>query len=357
MRRRRSRGPIAGAVAAVLVVAAIVVVLPLARPRPIAPDGPYAAASLALDAAALGRAGVPLTAMQQDLLVRVVYPVDGAGHLVRRSGGAAAPVLLYVPGWPGTVDDNPGLVDDLASHGYVVAALRHAQPRPGLDDPMNFSTETAARDTLDRADRRAALGVEDAVTVLDALGRLDAAGGRVPFGGALQLSHVGIVGFSFGGAVAAAACARDPRFAAAVNLDGWLFGDGLGLHFPQPYFFIGDDEPPVSASDLASADPARRYPARLDARDIRLITERLSRPDGYAMTIRGSVHESFSDDPPHVSIWHRSLPGPIRGRRISRTIREYVNAFFDRTLLHGQAPLLNRQPPPRRDIEFRTSTS
>lgn len=343
--------------AAALALAAAAVVALRVPYRPPAPTGPFMPASLVLDGAALARSGVTLGAAQRDLLVRLVYPTERSGRLARRTGSATAPVLLYLPGWPGTEDDNPGLVGDLASHGFVVAALRHVQARPDLDRPMDFSTAAASRDTLLRADAKAALGVQDAIVVLDALGRLDAAGGAPPFQHVLRLSQVGIIGFSFGGAVAASACARDARFVAAANMDGWLFGDGVGLSFPQPYLFISDDEPAMTAIGPAAAGPARGGSSWLDARDLRLIRERLTRPGGYVVTIRGSVHESFADAQPHTSIWRRNVPGPARGRRISRIVRLYVNAFFDRYLLHEPAPLLDRRTPPLSGAVLDISTS
>ena len=318
------------------------------------PSDAYPTAEFDLDAAQLGVpvAQLPpakglfgmISAGSRDLHVQFIYP---SGPDPRGGTVGPMPVLIYFPGWPGDKRDNPGLLQDLASHGYLIAAVNYVREDRRLEGGMDFSTDAAAANTLRMARTKVALQAQDATSVMDALRRLSAHDPGRLLGPKLDLTRLdlnraAIFGFSFGGAVAAEACAHDPRFRAALNMDGWLFGDGAKLAFSQPYFLMSDDDPDPTAAQLASPDPATRNQAVLSDHDIRQMRERLGRPGGILMTILATQHESFSDMPPH----------PAATARVSSIIRAYARAFFDKTLKAQSPPLLASTASPYEEVRL-----
>ena len=324
-----------------------------------APDvsNPYPVAGLDVDASQLG---VPVAQLPpepkglfgsaagkpRDFKLHFTYPTGSDPHTGTKIG--PLPILVYFPGWPGDRRDNPGLLEHLAGHGYFVVSVTYVQEDRRLEGGMDFSTDKAAEKTLWMARTKLALQSRDASSVLDALERLNAhdpdAGlfkeGR--FKGMLDPGRTAIFGFSFGGAVAAETCAHDTRFRAALNMDGWLFGDGANLSFAQPYFLMSDDDPDPTAAQLASSDPATRYQAGLSHRDIHRMQERLGQPGAILMTILGTQHESFSDSSVH----------PVPTARVSSIIRLYAIAFFDKVMKSQSPPLLASNQSPYQEVRL-----
>ena len=262
------------------------------------------------------------------------------------------PVVVYVAGWGGQRTDNTVLAEDLASHGFVVAALSDVAfdlpPIPALSAPLDFSSKSAYAATLEVARARIAYEAERASRVLDELQALDQAAPPATFANRLQVARAGIAGFSFGGAVGLEACARDPRFAAAVNLDGWLFG--VRNAGECPYLLVSDDAPLPGAADLAATDPVRRYESTLTLADQAVQRAALAH-DGYSLVAGAATHFSFTDVP-FYSPLHRFEPGSADPERVSGIVSRYVLGFFERYVAGRPAPLLDRAAPPDSGVTF-----
>lgn len=134
------------------------------------------------------------------------------------------PVLLYSPGGGDARTMGTSLAEELASHGWVVVTVDH----PGDASEVEFPTERPGRDKVRPTVFLRPPDAEQFRTMIDTrladirfvLDRLEALPG--PLGRALDLSRVGIYGHSAGGTTAAQTLYDDPRFAAAVNLEGYL---------------------------------------------------------------------------------------------------------------------------------------
>jgi dienelactone hydrolase len=274
------------------------------------------------------------------------------------------PVLLYLPGWEGIRPDNVLLIRELASRGFVIAAIRY--PAPGqpsdpaqeqllaeLRRPMEFSSPTAAAEALDRADERVRERAEDAIATLDRLAELNAADPAGRFTGRLDVQRVGILGFSLGGAVAAETCRRDSRCRAAVNLDGWLFCDAALDGIDQPYLLATGDYTLPGVAELSSRDPWVRLPAEYTTLDESRSTLNFERHGGYLLLIPGAAHESFTDAALRIGL-RRLLSHEPSPRRTATTVNAYVLAFFRKTLLGEDPPLLQPGRRTAPGIELRS---
>ncbi len=245
---------------------------------------------------------------------------------------AAGPhaLIVYVPSWGGQRGENTALMQELASHGYVVVAADDVEIGP----PLDFSTSAALIRTRLHADvrvRRAAARTTELVTS----GSQAHAGSAFGlFGAQVDPSAIGVLGYSFGGAVAGQLARTDTRVCAAVNLDGWMFGDAASEGVPQPFLIVGTGAPDRAGSEPLTGVTARdsTYTSIFDALNDRQIIRGLERHGGYYIALNGSRHAAFCDDALWPALHASARPGPLGGRRVHRIVGTYVTAFFNRYL-------------------------
>jgi dienelactone hydrolase len=274
------------------------------------------------------------------------------------ANGRAPAVLIYFGGWPGTGIDNRELIRGLVSQGFVVAAPEFSRAGPDtVERPMDFSSAAAYEDTLRRADVRVRMLAHEAIALLDSLESLNQQDPTGRFTGRLDMSRVGILGYSFGGAVAAQAAWMDTRFQAVLNVDGWSFGNAAVDGIRQPYLYISDDTPLPTDADIASSDPLVRYTSLLTRADYTRLLHNLARNDGIFVLVSGTSHASFADRGRGSRI--REMLGwvsdsPRGGQaRIQHILRSYALAFF-RNHLQGTPSELLRGPSSQfPEVQFR----
>jgi dienelactone hydrolase len=262
------------------------------------------------------------------------------------------PVLLSLPGWSGFRGENTAFVQDLASRGFIVAAIGYDDPAcAGMDGTarnppvtdIDLSSHSAFEHTLGVAHQKIERVAGAASRVIDALEALDRTDPPGSFGGRLDLDRIGVVGYSLGGAIAMQLCWQDDRLKAAVNIDGWFFDAAPGGWIEQPFMFISDDDPAATSADLSNPNPAHRYHAILDDTADRRMSSELAKHGGVAVTVLGSDHLDFSD------MAYLSRLALLRGRRPDgaaiRNATDYSAAFFGRILNGEDSPLFSNPPP------------
>jgi dienelactone hydrolase len=172
------------------------------------------------------------------------------------------PVVLFSPGAFGTSFQYSSAIEDLVSHGYIVAAIEHTSevfgvvfldgkvhiyspariPKGAIPSPGSTKEEFEAK--LEEwyrhnVDVRAA-DISFVLGKLRELNRVSNAASQ--FSQRLDIDRVGAVGHSRGGWSAIVACRRDERLKACVNLDGNAGGQGLqypGTPIPkQPILYV-----------------------------------------------------------------------------------------------------------------------
>ena len=258
--------------------------------------------------------------------------------------GGRFPVLVYVNGWGGSRWENTALMQELASHGYVVAASD--QPTgvfDGVDLSGSFDTSSPAawQRTLDIAKVKLSAQVNVAGRVLDRLVALDEEHGH-PFAGRLDMTRAGIVGFSFGGATAAEAAA-DPRFRGVVNIDGLLFGSAKQHGVAAPYLELSDDKTPTEARDH-SPTLAPRTLAQVQAEDARLTRTNIAINGGMLLTVRRALHANFSDYPLLMPLRYFTGAGPIDPLCAARVMGIWIVGFFEHALNGKPLPQSSTTP-------------
>jgi predicted dienelactone hydrolase len=274
------------------------------------------------------------------------------------------PVLVYShgAGWPRF--SATFVTEELASHGYVVFAIDH----PGLDQTVSFSDGTSFHpDTMRRSPpdpnqdplvsaRQAVeflntvdfpVWIADSRFVLDQIEALDQAPG--PFRGRLDLDHVGMFGWSFGGATALEMLRSDPRVKAAVNHDGRLFGGAISESIGRPFMMLhhgGDD----TLAAPAAIRPTTRTVVAMN-RAIDSAARERATGDWYDVTLARTNHGHFSDLPLFLSLFGDTTLLP--GKRAHVIISAYTLSFFDQYLKGQPSPLLARPAPSFPEVIFR----
>jgi len=188
--------------------------------------------------------------------------------------------------------------------------------------------------------------VLDELAVLNKGGNPDAEHAPLPAGlaGRLDLSRVGMFGWSLGGAASAQAMQDDPRIKAGVNMDGTFWGPLAQTGVNRPFLLMTGAEhteqnDPTLGSFLAASTGPKLH-----------------------LALDDSQHPSFSDFEELVSQLAQALgltPDQVQG--IIGTIdpktavtdeRVYIRAFFYKYLRHRDERLLDGPSPRYPDIQF-----
>jgi predicted dienelactone hydrolase len=290
--------------------------------------------------------------------------------------GSPFPVITY--SISGLMSSHMTLFEELASHGYVVLCIGHPYWNPfvyragGEAIPFDAQNEHykawwAEADsaavveaksqitlaTTTTAQERAGLRhnelrpvaihdlklwAGDIGFVLDELEVMNQGAGFLA--GTLDLEHIGIMGFSKGGAAAGQFCVTDERCKAGINLTGFMYGDIVNVNLDTPFFFVSEEEswaPDCFVNDL--------FYKRAES-------------DAYQMKIRGARHASFGD----FCLWGRLLQWangnpPIEGERMTYIQNVYAKAFFDKHLKGMVLPLLDGPSADFPELVFRSSNN
>jgi predicted dienelactone hydrolase len=371
---------IAGALVG-LILFIIAVALPylLPVPRPLPPSGPYAIGTFSLYRVDESRREIYSDDpnAKRELLIQIWYPADPnpddihapymetsdifgpalAGffelpsflfdhiNLAQTSafanapmapGDEAYPVILFSHGLNGFRGQNTTVVQELASHGYVVATVDHTygnvvsvfpDGRAIFRSPDLFTEEG---DPPRTGRTLVQVWAQDLVFVLDeltALNETDSGG----MNGRLDLSRVGVFGHSTGGGATVTFCQQDARCTAGLGLESWLrpTPDDIVTNPPtQPFMFIST---PAWIGEENTAQGRRIFQAMPNQATL--------------VTIAGADHYDFSDLPLFSPLTHRlGLTGTIDGRLMTEILNRYVLAFFDSTLRGQASELLQASP-------------
>lgn len=263
-------------------------------------------------------------------------------------GARSLPVVLYSAGLGDPRTWNTGLVEELASRGYLVVTVDHTYDSSEVSLPGGRLAESVlpalAKDPrtgpreIDAALRRSlAARVGDVRFVLDTLG--DAGWRRAlppGLGDAVDPRRVGMAGHSMGGLTAAQAMLEDRRVGAGVNMDGQMafpladaagntLSDAAREGLDRPFLLMGS-EGPGAAENRPSWTAFRQH----------------SRGWKAELTMAGSRHGAYTDAASLLPALSRQgalsgadlkeTLGTVRPERAVGVTRAYVVAFFDRFL-------------------------
>ncbi|WP_049566068.1 alpha/beta hydrolase family protein [Nonomuraea sp. SBT364] len=276
----------------------------------------------------LGDAGI--TGVPADVLSRTRTNAFTDAKPAGRKRGL--PLVVLSPGFGKPRSTLTALSEELASRGYVVAAIDHTYesvattfpggrvttcvPCEGDHEPSLFTKVSKVR-------------AADVSFVLDRL-----TGKRAAWKGAslIDPSRIAMAGHSAGGASTIAAMLGDSRIRAGIDVDGTTPDGILDRDLTRPFMFLGKPE---------TYTPGSGHPAAATwERDWKLMT-------GWKrwLLVKGTVHASFTDVLPLAEQLGIDAGAELPGARSLAITRRYVRAFLDLHLLRKPQPLLDRPSP------------
>ena len=235
------------------------------------------------------------------------------------------PVLIFSHGWNGFRQQSTFLMQELASHGYIVVAMEYPYGArltvfpDGTQAPNNPAALPKGKpDAEYEAAGRILVNqwVGDIGYAIDSLGLLNQNDPEGQLTGMLNLDKLGAFGHSTGGGAAIQFCGTDPRCKAGLTLDAFMRPVGLDVltqGTKQPFFYMFSELWPFQ-------------------RNTELFNQYYSHvaTSNRVVTILGADHYDFSDLPALSPLAPQlGLKGPINGERVQKIIDAYVLAYFD----------------------------
>ncbi len=270
------------------------------------------------------------------------------------------PVILFNHAWRGFRNRSSYIMQDLASHGFIVVGVSHpynaaivqlhdgrvADGRSQVDLGDFYSKPTLTLEQrLNLAHNEMRVQTDDDKFVLNQLAELDRSQ-TDPMAGHFDLAHVGAFGHSFGGSVSAELASEDSRVVSAIVLDGVLHGPVAETGLPKPLFRIQAEAPEMPPGSEYSTIQSTRVHAQMSKLGETALAASFQHYGGYQVVIRGIDHENFSDKGFFSPFHSLSGIGTLPQSRAATIINAYVVAFFLQTLKGQPQPLLSNPQQP-----------
>jgi hypothetical protein len=242
------------------------------------------------------------------------------------------PVLIFSHGHIGSIEQNLTLMEELASHGYIICSIAHAYHAiiTVFPDGRVVPADSAlANDFLHGKSPTQAINAEhlriwteDTRFLIDELERIQSGDRESLLVGKLDMDRLGIFGQSFGGVTAARICIIDDRCQAGISLNSGLPSDYTGSAadstLKQPFMFMLNEVAGVYR---------------------RGILDKLTNTT-YAVAVRGTTHFNFTALVLYSPVLKSTREfGPIEGDRMVKIINAYVVAFWNEYLNGEKSPL------------------
>jgi dienelactone hydrolase len=274
-------------------------------------------------------ANASITAVPPDTLSRVRTNAVSDAPPAGRS--RSLPFAVLSPGFIHPRSVLTALAEDLASHGYVVAAIDHTYESVATAFPDGRVATCLAREAPRRG-RQEKVVAGRAADVRFVLDQLTGAHAAWPGADLIDPSRIAMAGHSIGGAAAIAAMLADSRIRAGIDMDGATHAPIPGRGLSRPFLFLGKQ---------ANYTPGGAGPVTTWERDWKLLT-------GWKrwLVVAGAVHPSFTDLGLLADQIGIDIDAGIPGARSLDITRAYVRTFLDHHL-HGSPQSLLDQPSPR----------
>lgn len=254
------------------------------------------------------------------------------------------PVLIFLSGRPGYRQSNTFQVEELVSHGYIVAGIDQPYAAAGVVfpdgrlvtmDPRMYDPAHPGHPAFyDRGGVMPYLA-QDVRFTLDQLATLNQADPNGILTGRLDLVREGVFGVSLGGIVASEACRQEPRLRACLVMDAYMPADVVQSGLPQPAMWISRDAQWMQREGWKQVDINETQTTMRAVYDSLL-------GDGYLVLVNGMYHVNFTDAPYFSPVGSQvGLTGPIDGQRGLNIINAYSLAFFDKEFKGKPSSLLD----------------
>jgi dienelactone hydrolase len=262
-------------------------------------------------------------------------------HATEEAPGAAAapgsrPLLVYSHGWRGFRTIQSTLLESLASHGYVVAAVDHSygalaavfpDGRVVPLDPQALPSDVPPEVREGAGEQLLSTFARDVESLLEQL----EVGIPPEVMATVDLERVGLLGHSTGGGAAILACSWVPGCAAVVGFDPWV------EHVPDDLVGAGLEVPLLSVR-------SEEWIGHRNDKRLRRLHASTDAPEGL-VGLADVEHRDFTLLPMLSPLAaYVGFSGPVPGEVTHGTVEDWTRRFFDHHLRRRGADPLSAPP-------------
>jgi dienelactone hydrolase len=255
------------------------------------------------------------------------------------------PMLIFSHGLMGIRMQNSFQMEELASHGYVVASPDHTYDsvltvmpdgRVLFHDNDALFPEDISQ--IDAGQNLVSVRSDDLSFVLNRLEDMNQDPAEMLYE-QLNLNQVGFIGHSTGGGTILETCFQDDRCKASVALDSWVevvADENQSSELPVPVLFMNSED---------WLGPENKAIGKALAAN--------SSTSSYEVTIAEAHHNNFTDIPllsPLTPLL--DLAGPVDGRKILKIINDFSVSFFDKYLKGFPGEMSDKIEPTYPEVLF-----
>lgn len=268
--------------------------------------------------------------------------------------------------------------ENLASHGYIVAAIDHTYNTFATvfpDGQMTtcksnefFSSNDDYQTSTNNRDKIGKVLTDDVTFILDELQLINSGQIQSSLKGRIDLAHTGILGHSIGGATAFDS-SYDPRIIAGIDLDGGLYRLDGRTGFNKPFLFIDSedqfkniktviDNHVYSDQELKKIGVTREWKTE-DTNYIKAELKLMRNSadiGGQTIYIENSSHLNFTDAQFFSPIFKLfGATGNIDPQRANTIVNSYILDFFNKYLKNENGSLITEPNNSFPEVNFITS--
>ena len=242
---------------------------------------------------------------------RLVHMMDATGNAYLNAPISQTeskyPIIIFSPGYLTPPQSYTALLEDLASHGYIVVGMSHAK-FPPLEEELKMPMGDFHQIWEDNVSRL----IRD----------LPHLGTQVPVLSKADIGKLGLVGHSFGGSTSLQVCEKEPLCKCAADIDGFLHAKHPVHKLHKPSLALMANDP---MKNMTPADKEK------DAALLKLFKSAKGVAPMEYIEIEKMNHFSFTDAwilLPHIAEKTATISGE-KGIEVSRKILAW---FFDKNL-------------------------
>ncbi len=256
-------------------------------------------------------------------LVRAV-PTISSFHKKMDGASAQFPLIIFSPSLGGNLSQYTYYAEHLAQQGYIVMGVNHLYESEYVLDlkgntrPVNITFHDSLKtlkipEQITADQYRAVKGLRQKVLGEDLIFALDQILREPFFKDRIDVSRVGALGHSIGGAAAVYASMLDDRIKAVVNIDGTPPSVALEKGISAPFLFI---------EDLTDYENHPGY-AKLHTRRNDFCEKNIS--DSWRVLLAGTSHNSFLDINYFLA---NDDKGKLQAQKVLDQTFGYMESFF-----------------------------
>ncbi|SMF91924.1 Platelet-activating factor acetylhydrolase, isoform II [Paenibacillus uliginis N3/975] len=246
--------------------------------------------------------------------------------------------------------------ENLASHGFIVAAIDHTYSTMTTAFPdgevTGYETVVDENNFFEATNKIGKVWTEDVDFVIEQLDQMNTGAIQSDFKETMDLNHIGMMGHSFGGATAFDASYLNDKIQAGINMDGTLFEIKNRESMNKPFLFMRTEDYITGIEQYKNSPDADEQIKKYLSDELAIVDD-VMKYEGTLLLIDGTAHYNFTDLPLFSKLISLTgMAGSIDGYRGAEIVNKYVLDFFNKHLKGMEGTLLNGPSEAYPEVKF-----